>query len=234
MCKNYLPPPLLSVLPLEYTIMQEKMKATILHITHHSIRIFLMLFWLYVALDKLWDLPQFHQALVRQPFPDWWADILYWLLPVTELGTALLFTPHYRFNPRHSEKRSDVGVRDLSNSLPYMLSILMLVVFSGYIALGVAGFYEEMPCGCASALSSLSWGKHLLVNILLLLLSILGWYVYRKTAHSKKKSCNPQGMMAPIKEYIWTKVCCFSGYIITVVKMFRMHFALFPGRPVSY
>lgn len=107
------------------------MKTRALHITHHSIRIFLMLFWLYVALDKLWDLPQFHQALVSQPFPDQWANVLYWLLPVTELGTALLFIPNYHLNSRHSEKRSDVGIWNLSTSLPYILSATLLLIFSG-------------------------------------------------------------------------------------------------------
>lgn len=50
------------------------MKANTKHIAQYSIRIFLMVFWLYVALGKLWDLPAFHRSLLRQPFPDSWAD----------------------------------------------------------------------------------------------------------------------------------------------------------------
>lgn len=45
------------------------MKTKTVYIVHYTIHIFLMVFWLYVALDKLWDLPAFHHSLLRQPFP---------------------------------------------------------------------------------------------------------------------------------------------------------------------
>lgn len=204
------------------------MKATILHITHHSIRIFLMLFWLYVAMDKIWDLPQFHHSLLQQPFPEWWADILVWFLPVTELTIAILFVP--RGNSAFTSGKFLRYSAFLWN--PYFLSAVLLFIFSIYIALGVLDVYTERPCGCASALSSLSWTWHLVLNIFLLLLSLMGWYLYHKSSKAVPSRYKWRKAIRLFLSHIVVDVVCFLVYIITVVKMFKMRFALFPGRPV--
>src|SRR5690606_20264799 len=140
------------------------MKHNARHITLYSIRTFLMAFWLYVALDKLWEPNGFRAALLRQPFPASWADVLYWLLPVGELFLGLLFLlPAIKRFHR------------ILSPLPYLLSALLMFAFTVYIGLGVAGFYAQRPCGCASVFSRLSWTWHLVVNIFLLSLSIVGW-----------------------------------------------------------
>ncbi len=128
------------------------MKTRASHITATSIRVFMILFWAYVALDKLWDLPGFHQALKLQPFPGWWAGILFWSLPLMELGIVILFSIHSFRNTKHLF------------FYPFVLSALLLTVFTVYIGLGVAGLYAQKPCGCASVLSRLSWGGHLVVS----------------------------------------------------------------------
>ncbi|MDR2275765.1 MAG: hypothetical protein LBF27_32960 [Sphingobacterium sp.] len=91
------------------------MKTTASHITIISIRAFMILFWVYVALDKLWNLDGFYAALVQQPFPDWWADLLFWLLPLMELGIMLLFSI-YSFK----------GLKHLSLN-PFLLSAALLI-----------------------------------------------------------------------------------------------------------
>src|SRR5690606_18153297 len=113
------------------------------HIILYCIRITLMVFWLYVALDKLWNLDGFHASLLKQPFPNWWADVLFWLLPIMELGVAILFALR-RFR-----------------SIPYLLSALLMFVFTVYIGLGVAGLYAKRPCSCASVFHGMSWERHL-------------------------------------------------------------------------
>ncbi|MBL1408997.1 MauE/DoxX family redox-associated membrane protein [Sphingobacterium faecale] len=207
------------------------MKKKTTHITLYSVRIFLMVFWLYVALDKLWDLPQFHSALLRQPFPDGWADILFWLLPLTELVLAVLFITTYHPNSRHSAERSDLGISNLSIRLPYILSALLLAIFSVYIALGILHLYEERPCGCASVFRGLSWSWHLLLNCSLLGISILGWYLTGPTAPMERyiQSKRQVTLFLQYLEIITTAVysvtwCCFL--------VFKMRFAPFPGRPV--
>ena len=56
----------------------------------------MIVFWLFVATDKLWNLETFHSALLKQPFPSLWADTLYWSPPIGELIIGLLFIGQYR------------------------------------------------------------------------------------------------------------------------------------------
>lgn len=185
-----------------------KTKAT--HIASSCIGTFLTVFWLYVALDKLWDLPSFHAALLKQPFPDAWADVLYWALPVSELGLALLFVL--------SGKR-----------YTYLLSAFLILSFTVYIGLGVAGVYSQRSCGCASVFSGLSWSWHLVANAVLLVSSILGWVLCRPTAtagRGGKRSGSMAGWLRPVfmdnaahmvfSTFIWSR------------RRFPRKFALFP------
>lgn len=196
------------------------MNARKTHIVTSSIRIFLMLFWLYVVIDKLWSLPAFHKAMERQPFPDWWADILFWLLPLIELLISLLFygtQQHPRLAKRYGE-------------LPFSLSAILLLIFTIYIALGVAGLYEDRPCGCASILSGLSWGWHLLVNIVLLIMSLVGWYLQPKERKTKPAAYYPHKKYLP---FFYSSSCmcvlrCFHCGILRF-KLYKRLFALFPG-----
>ena len=188
------------------------MKTKLRHIAEYSIHIFLMVFWLYVALDKLWDLPNFHRALLRQPLPAAWADVLYWALPTAELGLAMLFL---------SSKRK----------FAYALSALLLLAFTIYIALGVAGLYPKRPCGCASVFSRLSWDWHLLANTVLLGLSILGRFLcgspaptdYGKEQYAHAGRSQPTLATIAIPRYD-------GGFFIR--RRFPRRFAPFPGRPV--
>lgn len=158
------------------------MKRKIEHTVSYLLRISLMTFWLYVALDKLWGLKAFHISLQRQPFPHWWADILFWLLPVVELGIAvsLLFAGNrFPVKPAKHRNITQYVTLSLSKGLPFFLSAMLLLIFTIYIGLGVAGFYAKRPCGCASVFNSLSWEWHLLVNIVLIIVSLTGWRLER-------------------------------------------------------
>lgn len=183
------------------------------HITRQSIRIFLMVFWIYVATDKLLALDAFHSALQRQPLPSMLIDKLYWALPLFELFVAFLFIGRYK---RYA----------------YTLSTLLLFSFSVFIAPGLVGFYAERPCGCASVFTQLSWPWHLVVNLILLSLSILGWYLtgptnpmYKEEQHDKKTT----------KATLHSILLLASRYhfIRVVRKRFPEKFALFPAWPVA-
>lgn len=180
-----------------------------------------MVFWLYVALDKLWEPNAFRAALLRQPFPDSWAHVLYWLLPAGELVLGLLFLlpTRKRFN------------RVLS-PLPFLLSALLMLTFTVYIALGVAGLYAQRPCGCASVFSGISWEWHLVVNIVLCMLSILGCYL--TTSNTPPDSNRPKHKELQSSFHTFLLLLSVPLYHIFVVigKRFPRRFAPFPGRPV--
>lgn len=188
------------------------MNSTAKHITTQIIRIFLMVFWLYVAVDKLLELNAFHAALQRQPLAPFVIDTFYWLLPFAELLIGLLFIGRYK---RYA----------------YLLSAFLLLAFSIYIALGLVGFYPKRPCGCASVFSSLSWPWHLAVNLILLSLSILGWYLTGPTSPMHKEEQHDQdNARAPLFSLLL--LVPLYHFLMVVRKRFPEKFALFPAWPV--
>jgi hypothetical protein len=124
----------------------------------------LILLWVPVTVDKIWNLTFFHNILLQQPFPNWWADLLFWLLPLIELGVVILLV-------WPKEKLLYLGI---------WLSFLLLSIFTLYIGLGVAGVYAQKPCGCGSVIKGLSWNQHLVFNLFFLFISLTGIYFKRQ------------------------------------------------------
>lgn len=134
------------------------MKKNVKHIIAYCISIFLIIFWLFVGLEKAWSWQNFRISLQQQPLPDWSMGILFWLVPLIEIVTGIMLT----FQNRKFQR------------LGYWGSILLLTAFTIFIGLGVAGVYEKRPCTCASIFNEMSWEWHLVVNIVLLIISIIG------------------------------------------------------------
>ncbi|WP_437920009.1 MauE/DoxX family redox-associated membrane protein [Sphingobacterium sp. LRF_L2] len=199
------------------------MKTGIRHIALYSIRIFLMVFWLYVAIDKLFALDSFKLVLLSQPLPDWSAGLLYWSLPLFESAIALLF-----IFPERKFRKGTVTM----HSIPYLLSAGLLLIFSIYIALGLLGYYAERPCGCASVFSNLSWTWHLAMNLLLAAISLLGAYLTK----GKKKENRPRPYKKPkslFRAFFIIRSLCLFAIASVRYRRFPRRFALFPGRPVE-
>lgn len=123
------------------------------------IRLAFLAMWGSVAVEKLWDVTGFHSTLRRQSIPGWSADILFWLLPLAELGAAMLLAW-----PRNW-RRTHLGM---------WLSAILMLAFTLFIGFGVLGWYEKRPCGCGSVISGLTWEEHLWFNGVALLLAIIG------------------------------------------------------------
>lgn len=128
------------------------------------LRAAMILFWVYVGIEKLWQLSAFHIALQQQPVISALAPILFWLLPLLEIGIgALLGLPARRLQ-----------------HWGWIASTIMITLFSIYIALGVLDVYDKKPCMCTSFLSHISWTAHLIFNLLILGLSLAGQVLNRK------------------------------------------------------
>jgi len=134
-----------------------------IYTTYKLLRGVMLLFWLYVGLDKIWQLEAFRIALQQQPVIGFLATILFWLLPVLEIGTGILLA---------------LPVSRLQR-LGWKASTLLILVFTIYIGLGVLDVYAQKPCMCTSFLSQISWSTHLLINVGLLVLSFIGWILHR-------------------------------------------------------
>jgi len=128
------------------------------------LRAVMILFWVYVGIEKLWQLSAFQIALQQQPIISILAPILFWLLPILEISIgALLGFPSRRLQ-----------------HWGWKVSTIMITLFSIYIALGVLDVYDKKPCMCTSFLSNISWTTHLIFNLVILGLSIAGLVLNRK------------------------------------------------------
>ncbi|MBB2949333.1 MauE/DoxX family redox-associated membrane protein [Sphingobacterium sp. JUb56] len=148
------------------------MTRKVKHIIAYIISIFLIIFWLFVGLEKAWSWQNFRISLQQQPLPQWSMSILFWLVPLIEIATGILLA----FQNRKLQR------------LGYWGSILLLTAFTIFIGLGVAGVYEKRPCTCSSIFNEMSWEWHLVVNIILLSVSILGLFMLRPASLSSGDS----------------------------------------------
>lgn len=147
----------------------------------------LILLWLPVSLDKLWNFQQFQLGILRQPLPRTLAWTLVYTLPLIEVGIVLLLVLYsYRSSSKSLTNNDWIWNRWFLN--PFVLSSLLLTAFSGYIMIALIGAFDKIPCGCGSVITGMSWGEHLGFNLLFLGISILGLRLYssiRRYPHTK-------------------------------------------------
>ncbi len=121
--------------------------------------ILLLCLWIPVSIDKLLNFEIFRNGILRQPFSDNLGYALIFILPVSEVFTVvLLLLPKHRF-------------------YGFLLSSLLMTAFTAYIGMALAGAWDELPCGCGSVISGLSWKQHFFFNLFFLLISGYGLYI---------------------------------------------------------
>ncbi|MCH7408137.1 hypothetical protein MM239_01915 [Belliella sp. DSM 111904] len=121
----------------------------------------LAMVFIYTAVSKVYDWEGTKRSLYNQVFPIWLADILLYVLPPIEIIIAVLLLLN------HTTK---LGLR---------LSIILMTLFTGYISLIILGVFERVPCSCGGIISTLGWGEHLVFNIILLFIALLGLFSCR-------------------------------------------------------
>lgn len=115
---------------------------------------FFICLWIYVGSIKILNYKDFKQAMIDQPFEDKEGIILSYLLPILQLGTAMLF------------------IFDKTRKYGFWLTIILMTVFSIYITLVLKRTWEFIPCGCTLEFS-VGWKGHLWINgIIILICSI--------------------------------------------------------------
>lgn len=125
-------------------------------IIYQIIIVLLLLLWIPVTLDKIVDFSSFKSGILRQPISKEIAYIAIYTLPILETVTIfLLLINRYR-------------------QLGFLLSCLLMAIFTFYVGLALIGTWEKLPCGCGSVISGLSWSEHFWFNITFLLISIIG------------------------------------------------------------
>lgn len=122
--------------------------------------IFIIL-WIYTGITKLIDFRSTTWQMVVNPIfrniP--WAAV--WVGPALELIAAILL------------------VIKRTRTLGFYLSFVLMLFFTFYVGY-LMFFLPNLPCTCGGVISSLTWGQHLAMNIVLTILAFLGIRIQRK------------------------------------------------------
>jgi len=121
--------------------------------------LFILLF-LYTALSKLSDVNRMELTIATSPVIGDRAKMVAWTVPIVEIIISVwLFIPRLRYH----------GL---------MASFILMLVFTFYVA-GILAFADLIPCSCGGVISEMSWGQHLIFNIIFSLIALLGVRLYR-------------------------------------------------------
>ena len=115
----------------------------------------LILLWVYAAGSKLLDYKTSRQQMLNQVFPDFIGHILAWAVPLVELLAAGLLM---------SNRTLIAGLN---------LSLFLLLQFTIYISVVMTGLFGRIPCSCGGILEEMTWGQHLMFNLLFLILNLI-------------------------------------------------------------
>ncbi|MFI2744231.1 MauE/DoxX family redox-associated membrane protein [Zhouia sp. PK063] len=142
------------------------------HFFERIISYALMLLFVYAAISKLLDYTNFYTALYNSPIfkNHLIAHSIAILLPILELIIAiLLLIPQY-------------------HTAGLLCATSLMLLFTLYIG-GLLWLDIPLPCNCGGILTHLSWKSHLIFNITITVLAMLG-YLF------KKKSPKPNDIIA--------------------------------------
>lgn len=110
----------------------------------------------YTAIAKVYDWNATKLAMYNQVIPDWSKDLLLYGIPMMEAVVALmLLIPRWRYRG-------------------FLVSLMLMLVFTGYVAWVWFGLAGRVPCSCGGIISSLTWGQHLILNLGLTGLAVWG------------------------------------------------------------
>ncbi|MGJ1271004.1 MauE/DoxX family redox-associated membrane protein [Sphingobacterium siyangense] len=177
-------------------------RAEIYHWTYQLLRCGMILFWLYVGMDKIWIHDAFELSLVHQPLIGAFAPVLSWLMPLLEISLAvLLFMPLKKLE-----------------YLGWSVSLLLILIFSIYIALGVFGILKNAPCMCSSFLTNVNRITHLWINALLFILTLAGLFLSRKTSNKTVQHIQNKSHKNRINLFLLFFIVIVIGHVQALLK----------------
>ena len=119
----------------------------------------LIMLFSYTAISKLAAFQVFYSQLAMQPIPEWATGPLTLTIPVAELIVSGLL------------------LIKITRIYGLYLSAVSMTIFTGYMALVVAGYFQKTPCSCGGVLQQMGFEAHLIFNVFFLTISLIGIYI---------------------------------------------------------
>lgn len=134
-----------------FITMGMKKKEKIFKLINIAIYYLLIFLFTYAGISKLMDHNTFKTTLMQSPVIANMSAILSWMIPLAVLFTVfLLIVNKYKY-------------------AGYLSSLILMSVFTAYIAYMIL-FIPYLPCSCGGIWSELTWGNHLVFNVILIIL----------------------------------------------------------------
>jgi uncharacterized membrane protein YphA (DoxX/SURF4 family) len=135
--------------------MNSKMRILLVEIIS---ALFVLLF-VYAALSKYFDFERFRAQIGKSPLLSGYTNVVAVFVPASEILITILLVI----------KRTQYYALYATFSL--------MVMFSAYIV-AILKFSSYIPCSCGGVLQNMSWGQHLLFNLVYVVLGIVAILIY--------------------------------------------------------
>ena len=149
--------------------MQRKLEKSILAADVISGAILLLM--LYASISKLLDYNRFKAVLLQSPVIASGGKYIAVIIPSVELILSIFLFMH-KTRPK---------------ALFY--SLILVVIFTLYITIMVLTVSRpDLPCACGALFESIGWPYHILINLAIILLCILGLALYQNRRNLPARS----------------------------------------------
>lgn len=140
-----------------------------------------VLLFVYAGVSKLMDFENFRVQLGQSPLLSafaWWVS---WLVPVIELGLAILL------------------IFQKFRSIVLLAALTLMSMFTSYIFI-ILHYSSFVPCSCGGILEKMSWNTHLLFNILFVFFAVLA--IILNEQPNKRNNLERLVVLQPIKSIL--------------------------------
>lgn len=125
-----------------------------------AITVILLTLWVPTSLNKILYFESFKHNVHNQPFNKNIAKVIVYSIPLLEIITAVFIViPKYRLRG-------------------FILSTILMSIFTIYIAAALLNVWDKLPCGCGLIITGMTWQEHLWFNLIFLILSVTAWYIH--------------------------------------------------------
>ena len=116
----------------------------------------IILLFVYASTSKFLAFHKFIGEINNQPLPNSWTPLLVWFIPCSEILIAIML------------------MLERSRLAGFWASFLFMLAFSIYAAVILLHGFSYIPCSCGGVIENLSWGQHLVLNLVFVGLAGVG------------------------------------------------------------
>lgn len=131
--------------------------------------LFFVILFVYTGVSKFLDYDNFRAVIGQSPIITKYSGVLSIIVPAIEIVVSIfLVIPRYRLQGLYA-------------------TFSLMILFTAYIIILVT-LSDHAPCSCGGVIQKMSWNQHLVFNIILIFISLLGIILHSKYSQPRKMS----------------------------------------------